>query len=229
MIKLIRLEWKKHNIGKYIRNAFILNTVLLLLIIAMGRELDSDMTMELYGKSVVNAAVELFTHMSYIIFTSVMLSAFIVNAYENKTIHLMFSYPIKRWKILLSMIAAVWIFNFAALGFSKILIYAVLLLTRSYTHITATGIQMGELSFWLDIILSTAAMVSISYISLLVGLWAKSSKATIVTSLILVCCTQGNIGSYTLVNNIPFYIVLLLLSVLSIFLSVYNAETKDVN
>ncbi len=47
-------------------------------------------------------SIELFTSMSFLIFTSVMLSSFIVSAYKNKTMNLMFSYPIRRQKILVS-------------------------------------------------------------------------------------------------------------------------------
>ena len=53
--------------------------------------------------------------MAFLIFTGVMLSAYIVNAYKNKTMNLMFLYPIKRQKILISQMLAVWIFNFVAL------------------------------------------------------------------------------------------------------------------
>ena len=46
-------------------------------------------------------------------------------------------------------------------------------------------------------IVSSAAMVSISYISLLTGMLKKSSKTAIVTSVIIACFTQGNIGEAT--------------------------------
>ena len=55
----------------------------------------------------------------------------------------------------------------------------------------------------------------------------KSSKATVVTSVIVVILTQGNIGDFTLSNNFLFYAVLLVLSVLLVYLMLYNAETKD--
>lgn len=228
MLKLIRLEWGKNQIGKYVRNAAILTATLLILIIAMASELNADTTIPLYGKSMVNVSVELFTHMSYIVFTGVMLSAFIVSAYEKKTINLMFSYPIRRQKILLSKIISIWIFNFFALIMSKLLIYIALLLTQSFTHISTTSIQIGDLSFWLNIIFSSSVMISISHISLLVGLKMKSTKATIVTSIIVVLFTQGNIGTYTLINSVPFYTILFILSFVSVFLSIYNVETKDV-
>lgn len=141
--------------------------------------------------------------------------------------NLMFSYPIKRSKIILAKICAVWIFNFLAMVGSKLVIYFGLILTKSFTGIIAESIPIRELSFWLDIVLGSAAMVSISFIALPIGLKMKSSKTVIVASVIIVCFTQGNIGSATLANNIPFYAILLVAAVVSIYLSVYNIETKD--
>lgn len=227
MMKLIRLEWKKNNVLKYIRNAVITTVVLAILIVPMAGELEASGTVQLYGNSMLCTTTELFVHMAYIIFTGVMLAAFLVGAYEKKTMNLMFSYPIKRKKILLSKMAAVWIFNLIAMIVSKVLIYLALIWTRSFTGISASEIQFGRLSFWLEILLGSAAMVSISYISLLIGLKMRSSKATIVSSVVIVCLTQGNIGSATLANNIPFFVILFAVSIVSVYLSIYNVETKD--
>lgn len=96
MLKLIRLEWKKNNIIKYVRSAFIMAVILLILILASAGELEAKDTELAYGKSMLKAGVEMFTNMSFIIFTSTMLASFIVGAYKNKTMNLMFSYPISR-------------------------------------------------------------------------------------------------------------------------------------
>lgn len=227
MMKLIRLEWKKNNVLKYIRNAVITTVVLAIMIVPMAGELEASGTVQLYGNSMLCTTTELFVHMAYIIFTGVMLAAFLVGAYEKKTMNLMFSYPIKRKKILLSKMAAVWIFNLIAMIVSKVLIYLVLIWTRSFTGISASEIQFGRLSFWLEILLGSAAIVSISYISLLIGLKMRSSKATIVSSVVIVCLTQGNIGSATLANNLPFFVILFAAAMVSVYLSIYNVETKD--
>lgn len=84
MIKLIRLEWKKNNIGKYIRNALIMTVILSLLLVGMAGELEAVETVQSYGTSMTNAAIDLFMNMAYIIFTGVMLSSFIVGAYEKE-------------------------------------------------------------------------------------------------------------------------------------------------
>lgn len=229
MIKLIKLEWKKYNNGKgLITAALIMSAILALFIVGTAGELHSAETMEIYGKSMIDAAVDIFTHISYIIFTGVMLAIFLVGAYEKRTINLMFSYPIKRRKIMLSKVLAVWIFNYIALVISKLLLYAVLLTTKSFTHLSAADIPMGSLTFWLNLFLSSAAMVSIAFIALPIGLKFRSSKAAIVAAVIIACLTQGNIGSFTLADSVPFYGFLFMLAAVSVVLTVYDVETKDV-
>ena len=175
MMKLIRLEWKKNNILKFVRNAAIMTAVIAILILPMAGELQRDEidASYLYGKGIVGTTVELFVDIAYIVFTAIMLASFIVSAYTKKTMHLMFSYPIKRRKILLSQMAAVWIFNMTAMIASKLLIYAILLLSSPVLGISMAEIQFGSLSFWLDLLIRSAAMVSITYISLPVGLRMK--------------------------------------------------------
>ena len=194
MLKLIRLEWKKNNIIKYVRNVFIMVFVLLSLILATAGELASKEVGTAYGKSMLKAGVEMFTNMSFIVFTSTMLASFIVGAYKNKTMNLMFSYPINRKKILLCQMLAVWIFNFTALVLTKILFYAVLATVRGFADMAASGIVLNSGMFYAEIFVNSAVMVSVSFIALLAGLKMKSSKAAIIAGVIIVILTQGNIG-----------------------------------
>lgn len=228
MWKLIRLEWKKCNIMKYIRNASIMVVLLLILLLAVARELEFVETVLSHGGSMLKSGVELFTNMSFLIFTSTMLASVIVSPYKNKTRHLMFSYPISRKKIVLSQMLSVWIFNFIALVLSKVLIYTMLVATKYYTSITAADITLESGRFYVEIFVNSAVMVSISFIALLIGLKMKSSKATIIAGVILVCVTQGNIGIYTFIDKISFHIDLLLISAISVFLTLYKLETRDV-
>lgn len=227
MLKLIRMEWKTNRIGKYIRNAVILTASLLAFSMLVGAELDRDVP-PVYGKSMLIAGVDLFSHMGYIIFTGVMLAVFITGAYENRTINLLFSYPIKRRKIIAAKLLAVWIFNYAALVLSKLAIYVGLFLTSPFTGISVGDIRLGEASFYLNILISSAVMVSISFVALLIGTWMHSSKSVIVAAVILTFFTQGNIGEFTLSGSIPFYIVLMLLSIAAVVLLIADVEKRDV-
>ena len=82
MLKLIKLEWKKNPIGKYILGAVIIGILLGLFIFALaylGIANDPDGTLDAApGTDVISAPIELFTSMAFLIYTSVMLASFIV-------------------------------------------------------------------------------------------------------------------------------------------------------
>lgn len=228
MFKLIRLEWKKNQINKYIRNAAIVTGILLLLLISVAGEITAQDSMGFTNKSVLSVSIEIFTHMVYIIFTGTMLASFTVSGYKNKTINLMFSYPVKRRKILAAQMLAVWIFNTVALIITKLLAYGIFALLKHYIEVDLKDIAYGSIGFYLEIFISSAVMISLSFIALLIGVYMKSTKATIITSVILVCLTQGNVGAFTLMDNLYFYLVLIVLTITSTILLFYDIEKKDI-
>ena len=232
MLKLIKLEWKKNNIAKYIRNAVILAILLCLFVFALaffGIANDPDGTLDAAeGMNIISASIELFTSISFLIFTSVMLASFIVSAYKDKTMNLMFSYPIKRQKILASQMIAVWLFNFAALVMTKLLIYTCVYIgSQSMESSFVIDFNMGSLSFYIQLLLKSFVIVSMSFIALFIGMKMKSSKATMITSFILIFLTQANIGDFSLAGNLIFPIILTIVSFAFAILSVINVETRD--
>lgn len=233
MLKLIKLEWKKNNIGKCIRNAVILAAVLCLFVYALAylgiaNDPDTGVPDAAPGNNAISSSIELFTSMSFLVFTSVMLSSFIVSAYKNKTMNLMFSYPVKRQKILISQMLAVWIFNFSALILTKLLLYGSILLgSRFMVSSFPLDFNMAGMGFYLQLIVKSAVTVTMGFIALFIGMAMKSSKATIISSFLLIVLTQANIGDLTMADNAVFPVILTLISLVFAFLSIHGAETKD--
>ena len=232
MLKLVRLEWKKNNIGKYLGGVIIMAALLGLFVFALaflGIANDPDGTLDAApGTDVISAPIELFTSMAFLIYTSVMLASFIVSAYKNKTMNLMFSYPIKRQKILASQMIAVWTFNFVALILTKLAIYMCVFFGAKFMQSSfVVDFSIGSLSFYIQLILKSGVIVSMSFIALFVGMALKSSKATIVTSFLLIFLTQANIGDFTMAGNAVFPIILTAISLLFAALSIINVESKD--
>lgn len=232
MLKLIRLEWKKNNIRKYIRGAIIMAFLLGVFIFALaflGIANDPDGTLDAApGTDVISAPIELFTSMAFLIYTSVMLATFIVSSYKNKTMNLMFSYPIKRQKLLASQMIAVWSFNFIALIVTKLAIYLCVFMGARFMQSSfAVDFSIGSLSFYVGLILKSVVIVSMSFIALFAGMALKSSKATIITSFLLIFFTQANVGDFTMANNAVFPVILTIISLGFAVLSIYNVESKD--
>lgn len=230
MLKLIHLEWKKHTLWKYVRNAAIVTIALLGLLMLISSDDGTGKLVAQTGKSEIHSLTEMFLNMAYLVFTGAMLSTFVVSEYENKLIHLMFSYPIKRRKIMVSKVLAVCIFNFIALLVSKLLVYGVLMVTRSPE---ALGIQMGELSFWTGTLLGAVISICSGCISLLVGMKMKSSKAALISAFVIMLAvmgvTQGNILPYTSFMSVMAYAAQVILAAAAIGLATYNIETEDIN
>ena len=235
MLKLIRLEWKKNNVGKYIRNVVIMSALICLFIFALcylgiANDPDTGVPDAAPGNSAISSSIELFTSMAFLVFTSVMLSTYIVSAYKNKTMNLMFSYPIKRQKILVSQMLAVWIFNFVALVLTKLLIYGCILLGSQFMVSSfPLDYNMASIGFYIQLLLKSVVIVTMSFIALFIGMAMKSSKATIVSSFLLIFLTQANVGDFSLADNAILPVVLMILSLIFAFLSIYNVETKDLN
>lgn len=232
MLKLIKLEWKKNNIRKYIRGAVILAVLLGLFIFSLaflGIANDPNGTLDAApGADVISAPIGLFTSMSFLVYTSVMLASFIVSAYKDKTMDLMFSYPIKRQKILAAQMIAVWSFNFTALILTKLAIYLCIFIGAKFMPSSfALDFDIQSLTFYLQLIVRSAVTVSMSFIALFPGMAMRSSKATIVTSFLLIFLTQANIGDLTLADNAVFPAVLTIVSLVFAVLSIYNIENKD--
>ncbi len=232
MIKLIRLEWKKNDIGRYIRSALLLAVLLTAFIFALeflGIANDPDGTLDAApGTDVISSPIGLFTDMAFLIYTGVMLASFIVSAYRDKTMHLMFSYPIKRQKILASQMLAVWSFSLAALVLTKLLIYVSVFIGGRFMEPSfAIDFDLGSVGFYVQLVLRSVVVVSMSFIALFVGLAMRSSKATIVTSFLLIFLTQANIGDFTMADNAVFPVVLTAVSFGFAVLSIYNVEKKD--
>lgn len=232
MLKLIKLEWKKNNIGKYRKGVLIVALLLCLFVFALafwGIAEDPDGTLDAAeGMDIISAPIEMFTSVVFLVFTSVMLSSFIVSAYKNKTMNLMFSYPIKRQKILVSQMTAVWIFNFGAMVVTKLFIYTCVYMgSQRLQSSFCIDFHMGSLNFYVQLLMKSAVVVSMSFIALFVGMKMKSAKATIIASFILVFLTQANVGDFTLADNFIFPVVLTAVSFAFAALSVMHAETKD--
>lgn len=232
MLKLMKLEWKKNNCKKYIRNAAILTALLCLFIFALaflGIANDSDGTLDAApGMETISSSIELLTGIAFLIFTSTMLASFIVSAYKNKTMNLMFTYPVKRQKILLSQMMAVWVFNFAALIISKFAIYLCIFIGARYMQSSfVIDFDIGSVSFYIQLILKSFVIVSMSFIALFAGMKMQSSKAVIITSFLLIFLTQANVGDFTLQDNAVFPLVLTAVSFGFAILSICNVEKRD--
>lgn len=106
-------------------------------------------------------------------------------------------------------------------------IYAFILARALCSHHIRLTLIIGSLSFYVQLVLKSAVIVSMSFIALFVGMAVKSSKAAIITSFLLIFLTQANVGNFTMADNTVFPVVLTVISLGFAILSIYNVENND--
>lgn len=201
MVKLIKLEYQKHHILKYIRNASILIFVLVCFNFAMtylgiANDPDTGVPDKAFSSLGVSSNVELLTGISFLIFAAVMHGTFIISTKKNRTMELMFSYPIDRRKILAAQMAAVCIFCFLGLTAAKLACYCSIELGSGFWGNPAfpMDVSLSDPYFYGKMLLQSASTVCVSLIALMIGLKMNSSKMAIISSFLLILFMQGNIG-----------------------------------
>ncbi len=229
MFKLVSMEWKKWGLKKYICYATTITMVLFVFLTVTAGSAGSDtISMGIQDRSIINAAVELYCNLAFIVFIGFMLATFIVGEYETGTMSIMFSYPIKRKNIFLAKIGSIVVFGMTSLILSKMLIYVALSIIQPLIRIKAEDIPLRNPIFWIDMIVTSVIMVGISFLALPIGLKMKSSKVTLIVSVLIACFSHGNINGYTLTGKWYYYIFVMLLVLVLIFLSIRRAENEDV-
>ena len=81
--------------------------------------------------------------------------------------NLMFSYPVKRQKILASQMIAVWLFNFAALTLTKLLLYTCIYIgAQNNTSSFVIDFDLGSPNFYVQLLAKSVTVVSMGFIAL---------------------------------------------------------------
>ena len=128
---LIRLEWKKNGLRRYILGALVLTALLALFLFAqcylgIANDPVTGVPDAVPGTFNITSQVELVTNVCFMIFTCAMLAGCITGARPRKAQGLLFTYPIRRRKLLAAQMLAVWLFAFAAAALAKTFLYALL-------------------------------------------------------------------------------------------------------
>lgn len=229
MLNLIRLELKKNSfngswLGVLIANAAIMALVALMYFDpeALENELTFPGYLEAFGM------IEIFVRATFIIYASVLIAKFVIEEYKNKTMSLMFSYPISRKKLIAAKLIIVSSWTFLAIILSNILITGVLVLVNNYVgNIRGTLETDLLLEHGGRLLLNTVAAAGLSLIPLFFGMWKKSVPATIVSAIVMVSIFSSNTDGFSLYSYIYVPIILAVIGILIAYLSIRNVDRTD--
>lgn len=138
-----------------------------------------------------------------IVWEAVLISIFIIEEYRNKTIGLLFTYPVSRKKLIIAKL-------FLICG--TILIFNILSSIFQYVCIFFVSKYLSFVTFsFMDIGIQMVIMISSILLGLLplyIGMIKKSTIATIVSSVVLVAIAVNSQGSNAGLMSIPIVAII---------------------
>ncbi|MEK5147340.1 ABC transporter permease [Psychrobacillus sp. FSL K6-4615] len=228
MIKLINLEIKKFKLIKYWKGVLGANLGFIIFIgmVYFLNKVEEEIPFDNFemASTIISAVVSA----TFIIFASVILAKLVIDEYKNKSIDLMFTYPISRKKIMSAKLIIVMVFTFMTVLFSTLFLNGLVYIMDVTFDILPGDISIQELinSVWKSFFIAFAA-AGLSLIPLLIGMLRKSSSATIVSSIFLVTLTSSVSNNFTFSSVMTVSISLALLGIIIGWLSIRNVEKTD--
>ncbi|APC40086.1 ABC transporter permease [Clostridium estertheticum] len=230
MLKLIKLEIKKFKLNKNVKTVMIINLIILAVLLLGVYSLKFNTKENMFRNySDVFLYTGTIVRATFSIFAAALISKLIIGEYKCKTINIMFSYPIKRKKIMAAKLAIVVIFAFTTMILSNIfLIFSIYLLNIFANFIQIPLTQDILVKNLINIFVYSATFSFVSLIPLYIGMRNKSGSATIITSIIVVSLLNSGSNGDTLSSIIIVPIILAIIGVFVAYLSIKDIEKVDV-
>lgn len=229
MLKLIKLEIKKYKIGGYLKAVVIANLVILgfLFVAVYISKIDREVPLDSYD------AVALFTRSfvtaTFSIFAAVIISRIIIGEYKNKTINILFLYPVSRKKIMVAKLATVVIFAFTSMLISSLFLNFSIFILNIFSNFIEIPLTQDVLVKNLISIVGYSATFSfVSLIPVYVGMRKKSGATTILTSVILVSLLNSGSNGDSLGSIIIIQLIFAVIGAVIAYLSIKDVDKADV-
>ena len=205
MLHLMKLELKKFKLGWYVKRAIIANIVILALMIFVSIIAQVEGDAEIRNPETILLMASTIVRATFIIFGSVLIARLIIGEYKNKTILLMFSYPINRKKMMASKLAITAIVTFITVIVSNILVVGIFFGIDSYFSILPHSFTVDQLvQEGIKLVPLAIATAGMSLIPLYFGMRKRSVPTTIVSSLIVVSIAMNSNPEFSTATFLPF-------------------------
>lgn len=229
MLHLIKLELKKFKLGWYVKRAIIANIVILALMIFVSIIAQVEGDAEIRNPETILLMASTIVRATFIVFGSVLIARLIIGEYKNKTILLMFSYPINRKKMMASKLAIAAIVTFITVIVSNILVVGIFFGIDSYFSILPNSFTVDQLvQEGIKLVPLAIATAGMSLIPLYFGMRKRSVPTTIVSSLIVVSIAMNSNPEFPAATFLPLQLALAAIGIVIAYYGIKNIEKEDI-
>lgn len=203
MWNLIRMELKKVPLKPHIAGLFIANFIIFLLSVFTSSLLTaSGNTSTLPGFAPVQldtvTLAAMLVRAALIVWEAVLISVFVIEEYRNRTIGLLFTYPISRTKLITAKLILICCISFTFHVLSNIFQYAsIFLAEKCFSFVT---FSIGNI---LAQTITTISAILLGLLPLYVGMIKKSTIAAVVSSIAIAAIASNSQVSSAGLLSIP--------------------------
>ena len=230
MLQLIKLEIKKNKLGWYIKGAIIANIVMVAMLFFVSYVSQIEGDVELGNPQGILLMASAMVRGTFIVFAGVLIAKLVIEEYKNKTILLMFSYPINRKKIIASKLLITATLTFVTVLLSNIFVIGVFFTLNSYMLVIPNTITVAELiQEGIKVIPFGIAAAGAGLIPLYFGMRKYSVPTTIVSSLIVVMIACQSQPEFSLATYLQLQLALAVIGIMIAYYGIRNIDNKDIS
>lgn len=225
----MKLEMRKFHIKSYIRAGCIANVIILALIcmISFNSEIKEEIAFTSY--SVAFSTIDTLIRATYIVFAAVLIARLVIDEFRNRSITVLFMYPINRKVLMAAKLLVVVLFTLIGHLIASIFVGIGFYILNIWVPIIDDSITWSIVSR--SMLMSMMSAVATSFLALIplyFGMRKHSIAATIVSSLIVVAVVCQSVDGFSLYSIIAIPIGLALSGAAIAYLSIRNIERTDV-
>lgn len=229
MLNLMRLELQKMKIGWYFKSAVLITLAIAALTVAIGIVENQGNASPFPTLNEVFIVIGALVRGAFIITAGVLIGKFVIEEYKNKTIFVLFTYPISRKKLMAAKLLLICGLTFIASVVSNLLTVFLFFVVNSFFTIVP-----GELTAELivqnlvSILMFAFAASGTSLLPLYFGMRKQSVSAAIVSSVVIVMLISAHNPVFSVASIVYFPLALAAVGVLFAAWSIRNIENVDV-
>ncbi|MBB2481171.1 ABC transporter permease [Bacillus sp. APMAM] len=232
MFHLIRLESKKFKLGWFVKGTILANIIILsilCIIPVVEKSEGTEMLKDVTGVFTISGAG---VRGVFIVFAAVLISKMIIQEFRNRTMFIMFSYPINRKKILSAKLILIVLMTFIAMTISHIVvIFSFIGLNQIFHFTSAMSLTSSDvLAEIIKIIMFSLTTAVAALVPLYFGMRNYSTPATIISSLLIVSVTCQSMGpNFSLAGIIYIPLALAIIALGIVVLAIRKIDRIDLN
>ena len=233
MMKLMKLEWKKNHLSKYFKTTLIATVLIFLITAFMAKMAQNQGELMFTNFNSYMSFVNIIIRVVFVIFSAVLLSRLVIDEYKNKTLQVLFTYPVNRKKVIQSKLMLIMGFCFVSILFSTIVISLLTFMVNPKLELFPQLLELGDVINTFPTIITISIMTAcLSLIPLYFGMKKKSSSTTITWGVIIGLLVNAIVsdGAAT-VNMVQLLVIpgiLALVGLTIVYFTFRHIESQDI-